>query len=65
MNNNSSRAKIKKLNSLVERVCGIYARVARRLGIHRTYVSRVARGERKSEPVEDALLDEYERIKRA
>ncbi len=62
MNNNSSRAKIKKLNSLVERVCGIYSRIAQRLGVHRTYVSRVARGERQSEAVEKALIDEYKRI---
>ncbi len=54
--------KIKKLNALVERVCGIYTRVARRLGVHRTFVSRVARGERRSEPVENALINEYEQI---
>jgi DNA-binding transcriptional regulator YdaS (Cro superfamily) len=62
MNNNSPRAKIKKLNPLVERVCGIYSRIAQRLGVHRTYVSRVARGERQSEAVEKALIDEYKRI---
>ncbi len=37
--------KIRKLNGLIEAVCGIYTRVARRLGVRRTYVSRVARGE--------------------
>jgi transcriptional regulator with XRE-family HTH domain len=52
--------RLKKLNNLVETVCGIYTRVARRLGVHRSYVSRVARGERRSEPVEGALLQEYE-----
>jgi len=55
-------AKLKKLNALVESVCGIYTRVARRLGAHRSFVSRVARGERRSEPVEDGLLAELERF---
>jgi hypothetical protein len=59
----SSTAKLKKLNVLVESVCGIYTRVARRLGVHRSFVSRVARGERRSEPVEDSLLAEFERVK--
>ena len=55
-------AKLKKLNALVESICGIYTRVARRLGVHRSFVSRVARGERRSEPVEDGLLAELERF---
>lgn len=58
----SSKAKLKKLNALVESVCGIYTRVARRLGVHRSFVSRVARGERRSEPVEDGLLAELKRV---
>ena len=58
----SSMAKLKKLNALVEAVCGIYTRVARRLGVHRSFVSRVARGERRSEPVEDGLLAELKRF---
>jgi hypothetical protein len=58
----SSTAKLKKLNALVESVCGIYTRVARRLGVHRSFVSRVARGERRSEPVEDSLLAELKRV---
>jgi DNA-binding transcriptional regulator YdaS (Cro superfamily) len=58
----SSTAKLKKLNALVESVCGIYARVARRLGVHRSFVSRVARGERRSEPVENGLLAEIKRF---
>ncbi len=55
--------KIRKLNRLVESLCGIYSRVARQLGVHRTFVSRVARGERRSEPVENALAEEYERAR--
>jgi len=59
-----AKGKLTKLNELVEALCGIYSRVARRLGVHRTFVSRVARGERRSPPVENALLAEYERAKR-
>ena len=57
--------KITRLSRLIENVCGLYSRVARRLGVHRTYVSRVARGERRSEEVENALLAEYERAQRS
>ncbi len=59
----SPKAKIRTLNGMVEKLCGIYSRVARRLGVHRTYVSRVARGERRSKAIENALLSEYERFK--
>ena len=57
------KTKITKLNKLIDSVCGIYTRVARRLGVHRTFVSRVARGERRSESIENALVAEYERSK--
>ncbi len=63
MKEQSSKAKVAKLNGLIEALCGIYSRVARRLGVHRTFVSRVARGERRSEPVENALAAEYDRAK--
>jgi hypothetical protein len=63
MEGQSAQAKIRKLNRLVETLCGLYSRVARRLGVHRTFVSRVARGERHSEPVENALVNEYDRVK--
>lgn len=43
---------------------GIYSRVAKQLGIDRSYVSRVASGERKSEKVEKALLREIERVEK-
>lgn len=55
-------AKLKRLNALVESLCGIYTRVARRLGVDRSFVSRVARGERRSAAVEGELLAEYERV---
>lgn len=62
MEEQSTKAKITRLHRLVDKLCGIYSRVARRLGVHRTYVSRVARGERRSQPVEDALIAEYDRV---
>ncbi len=43
---------------------GLYARVARKLGVDRSYVSRVARGERQSPEVEAALAAELKRIER-
>lgn len=63
MKTHLSKAKITKLNRLTDTVCGIYTRVARRLGVHRTFVSRVARGERRSEAVEEALAAEYEQVR--
>ena len=55
-------ARLERLNTLVETLCGLYTRVAERLGVHRSFVSRVARGERRSDPVERALLSEYDRV---
>jgi hypothetical protein len=43
---------------------GIYSRVARQLGIDRSYVSRVASGQRRSAKVEAALLKEIKRIEK-
>lgn len=43
---------------------GVYARVARKLGIDGSYVSRVANGERKSEEVMRAILAELVSIER-
>jgi DNA invertase Pin-like site-specific DNA recombinase len=63
MKQETAKAKITRLNELVEALCGVYSRVARNFGVHRTFVSRVARGERRSEPIENALVGEYERIR--
>jgi len=41
-------------------LCGIYSRVARKLGVDRTYVSRVAKGERNSPAVEAALIQDFD-----
>ncbi len=43
---------------------GIYARVARALGVDASYVSRVASGQRQSVKIESALISELERIHR-
>ena len=64
MKEQESKRRLAKLDALIQGLCGIYSRVARRLGVHRTFVSRVARGERQSRPVENALVDEYERAER-
>jgi hypothetical protein len=42
---------------------GVYNRVAKRLGVDPSFVSRVARGERKSATVEKALVDEVRAIR--
>jgi predicted XRE-type DNA-binding protein len=44
---------------------GIFTRVARQLGVDRSYVSRVANGQRHSAKVEAALLSEIKRIEKA
>jgi transcriptional regulator with XRE-family HTH domain len=54
-------AKLRKLKHYIESLCGIYSRIARRLGVDRTYVSRVAKGERRSPEVEAALIRELDR----
>ena len=43
---------------------GLYGRVARRVGVDVSYVSHVARGERRSERIERALNSELARIER-
>jgi hypothetical protein len=41
---------------------GLYGRVARQLGVDPSYVSRVARGERQSQLVEDALKSNLDQV---
>jgi transcriptional regulator with XRE-family HTH domain len=48
--------------SLVSRFRGAYHRVAKKLGLHPSYVSRVARGERHSRQVTAALQREIQRL---
>lgn len=56
------QSKMSRLNHCVQLLCGLYSRIARRLKVDRSYVSRVARGERHSEQVEQALSTEFTRI---
>jgi transcriptional regulator with XRE-family HTH domain len=53
--------KLQKLRRYIDILCGIYSRVARRLGVDRTYVSKVAKGERRSQEIETALIREFDR----
>jgi len=62
MSGNDSAHKVSLVNRYVQSLCGLYSRVARQLGVDRSYVSRVARGERRSEPIERALSNEFDRI---
>jgi hypothetical protein len=41
---------------------GLYARVGHKLGVNVSYISRVARGERKSEIAEKAINREYRKV---
>jgi len=43
-------------------LAGLYTRVAKQAGVHPSYVSRVARGERRSERVSRAIADELARF---
>ncbi|HUI84874.1 MAG TPA: hypothetical protein VL240_11655 [Candidatus Binatia bacterium] len=56
------RSRIALLNRYVQSLCGLYSRVARQLKLDRSFVSRVARGERRSEVVEQALNKEFSRV---
>ena len=57
----SNTAKLQRLRLYIESLCGIYSRIARRLGVDRTYVSRVVKGERRSPEIEAALIGEFDR----
>ena len=43
---------------------GVYTRIAKQLEVHPSYVSRVARGERRSEKIEQALKAEIAQIEK-
>ncbi len=53
--------RLTRINERIKAVCGLYTRVARKLGLDRSFVSRVARGERRSPVVEETLIAEFER----
>lgn len=59
-----ARAKLTRTapTNLASLIRGLYGRVARRLKVDPSYVSRVARGERQSDEIEVALERELRRI---
>ena len=61
-NNDETRKKLRRLHRLLDALCGVYSRVGSRLKRDRSYVSRVARGERRSDEVESALISEFDKI---
>jgi transcriptional regulator with XRE-family HTH domain len=62
MKKEATAQSMSRLNQFVQTLCGLYSRIARRLGVDRSYVSRVARGERHSKEIESALVSEFRRI---
>ena len=56
------KASVGKIYRYIQALCGLYSRVARNLGVDRSYVSRVAKGERRSQTVENAIISEFEEI---
>jgi hypothetical protein len=62
MGDERQAGKLARLNASIQAICGLYSRVARKLGVDRSFVSRVAKGERRSEEVEAALVQEFERV---
>ncbi len=59
----AKRENLASINRYIKDLCGIYSRVARKLGVDRSFVSRVAKGERRSEEVERALTSEFKQIR--
>ena len=53
-----SESDAKILLQLHRQHVGLYRRVAQKLNVDASYVSRVANGERKSDPIERALIKE-------
>lgn len=59
----NSKTDVQQINRFVQSLCGLYSRVARKLGVDRSFVSRVAKGERHSEVVEQALTTEFDQLR--
>jgi hypothetical protein len=62
INDQDTKQKMSVVNRYVQSLCGLYSRVARSLSVDRSYVSRVARGERHSNAVEHAISSEFDRV---
>jgi len=57
-----NRQRVTRIHTMIDRLCGLYSRVAQRVGVTRSFVSRVARGERRSEEVERTIVQEFEQV---
>ena len=53
------KLKLEPVSKMVSLSRGLYVRVARALGCDASYISRVARGERRSAAIESALRKEF------
>lgn len=60
----SARLNDESLLRLHQLHTGVYARIANKLNVDPSYVSRVASGERQSDKVKKALVAELDRIER-
>jgi hypothetical protein len=56
------RKKLGEIQHMMESLCSLYTRVAQQLGVTRSFVSRVARGERSSPVVEQTVIREFDDI---
>ncbi len=61
-NEKTNPGRLLALHRYLDALCGLYSRVARRFHVDRSYVSRVARGERRSDEIGAALLKEFDRV---
>ena len=61
MKQKAQNPKLRQLKHYIDSLCGMYTRIAGRLGVDRTYVSRVAKGERRSLKIETALIQDFDR----
>jgi len=57
-----NKSETKQCATAVSLFRGLYARVARKLGVDVSYISRIARGERKSKVAERALTREFNKV---
>lgn len=60
----TEKQKLSRMHRWIQSLCGIYTRIAGRFRVDRSYVSRVARGERNSDEISRALMAEFDRIQR-
>ena len=62
--NLSSAGSVVETLKELRRFRGLYGRVARKLDVDPSYVSRVARGERRSKVIEEALSAELRKLEK-